>query len=643
MNRRRLLHRPNHDTNDTHVIQPACSVGAIFGRAGKVGAETTRKSEVEMMTATMRIAETFHNTGTLRHDGRRLGCFQPNLIANCKPLGNSSLGKHRAVVTRPSATLAMEDPSIRENLSDQTFSSVQATGVSMRTFDGEMIPALGDHTFGNGEISSMLVLSTKRLGHMDHAIKHIVGVGGQSRSGIREGASDAASMGQSITSNSIRLSKTSKSRHEVKAIHNKSRSCMPTVLNTTLASDATIRKLSTSPDELFRGTCHNSPKAASSQKPNVVAIQDSSDIALVPNSRRCPVQKIICAYPSQLVSSTYCAPSLLSTIELSTSPSLRVETDDDSIVSFVPKPETPAHITRIEIFGEDPPTPSTYCPEMEHRFSFMGFDQPSQSKNDLQESYLESPAGTDCREQLQSDVADFHQPNAPDIVSHGIAIISAASNVYLDDSRRETVDCARPVAALLQRFDEPQIEDRPALLSTQKECPRSPFTIQQFDIPSRDHQKMHMKMLEKYRSQETEKIKEQLLLRAAAKSRSREEAARRVDETRSWRKVADRGVLRPFKKIGKEHETARNMAFTTLHVVEYGGNCRRLVETRVEPQHRIYVDHEEFICPVRRGRSGWIIVDPADRQKTRNRFPWFRQTVIKRKQKGPSHLGCIPK
>lgn len=625
MNRRQLRPRPTH-LKHTPLTHSTCDNGAAINRPDHGGAEIPRKSEV--MSATMKIAATFYNAKTLSHCvSRRHGRFKPSLTTNQKPPGTSNAIQHRAVKKRPSTKLTTEDPSIRDDLSNGPDNLVQATRVhceeqllSMRSFDGKIIAALGEQTAGNGEISSMLNLSSESSGRMHCSIEQIVGVEETLCSGLSKGGSDVAPIKQGIINSSMRESKTSKRIREVKPICQKSQIFTPAVFKTNLASDTTTPNLSSAPDQSVRG----SPVAAISQNTQIVAIEDDFNIAFVLNPRHCGVQKGTHAYPRQLASSSSCAPSLLSTIQLSTSPSLRMETDDESVVFFAPKPETPARITRVEIFGDDPPTPSTYCPERERFSSFLTLTPSSQSYNDLQDNYLENSVDSDSWEQFRSNFVHFPQLNIPEKVSNGVLIIPTTSQVSLDDCHREKGDT--PSAALLLP-DVHHLEDQPKHPSPQNHHPWSQQNFQQFGFRLLNHQ-MEMDLLEKYRSQETEKIKEQLLLRARDKRRSREQAARCIDKTRFWRQVGHCGDRWPFMKTRKEREKPQKMAFVNLHVVEYGSNCRRLVETRVECRRKTYVDNKEFICPVRRGGREWKIVDPGDRRKKRSRLS---QIFIKRK------------
>jgi hypothetical protein len=102
---------------------------------------------------------------------------------------------------------------------------VQATRVhceeqllSMRSFDGEIIAALGEQTAGNGEISSMLNLSSESSGRMPCSIEQIVRVEETLCSGVSKGGSDVAPIKQGIINSSMRESKKSKRIREVKPI-----------------------------------------------------------------------------------------------------------------------------------------------------------------------------------------------------------------------------------------------------------------------------------------------------------------------------------------------------------------------------------------------------------------------------------------
>lgn len=602
------------------MIQPPGSMGAAIGGAGNGGAETTCKAEV--MSTIMKNREKVNIITTLRrYVGRRGGRFKPSLTGDCKPPGTSN----RAVIETASATLVMENPSICDIPSDLPYCLGQATRghceehvLSMRSFDGELIAALGQQTAGNGQ-----------------TIKHDVAIEEKSCSGQRERASDAIGSLGSITSTSVRrLSSSSRCIDEVNEI---SQNFIPVALKTNYVLHATTPKLCTPPDESFG----SSYSVATSLKPNAVSIQGDSDITpstSVHNQRCRAVQNGVCADAPQLPSSPYCAPSLLSTIQLSTSPSLRVETDDDSILLFSSKVETPTHVSLTDIFGDDPPTPSAYFPELDCFSTFLSLTPSRQFCNDLHENYLANYVVETDFKQLQSDFADVSQLDPPEIVSSGVVIIPTTSQVSVGNCLGETGHSVPPLPSLLRFFDGHHLENRLPQPLSQKLYTRRELNSKQFGVQPLDHQ-MQIQLLERDRTQQTEQIKEQLLLRATVKHLRREQAARSIDESRCWRQVGHRGVLWPFARMRKQRETPMNMAFITLHVVAYSRNGRRLVETRVEHRHKIYVDSKEFICPVRRGRRGWIIVDPADRRENRNRLGWFQQMFINGKQEGKTHVG----
>lgn len=326
------------------------------------------------------------------------------------------------------------------------------------------------------------------------------------------------------------------------------------------------------------------------------------------------------------------APSLLNAFEMVVSCPMESDEDDSSVVSFVPKMATPSSLSRTDVFGEDPPTPtsSSYHDADSHPLSGCDFSR-SQSASDVFGAW--SNFATERNEtDLRCDFPRIIQLDAPfhDAVEAFLTPSSPSTSTSTRGTEEIDYAVATPLTSQLQYLAPPSHTNRqfPRNLCQSSIVPLtttvwpSGFPTHAFDDRANGW--------EEWRSQKTARIKKKVMLDARRRASSMEEEQGLIKEDVLEQQGSYGHARWSFKGRKKDQEKRKNLAFVKVHVVEYNSTGRQLVKSRVERRQKVYIDDEEFegsFPPVDRS---WRALRPSDHWRPQKRRPCWYNRIFKK-------------
>lgn len=339
--------------------------------------------------------------------------------------------------------------------------------------------------------------------------------------------------------------------------------------------------------------------------------------------------------------------SLQNGFDLANPSLLESDEDDTSVFSFVPKTTIPTHLSRTDVFGEDPPTPSssTYHDADSQPRSGSDF---SQSQADLDVSGVWSDFVTeDSTTDLTCDFPDVIEVNVPfhnDVESfftpRSPSTSSSTHNTEENDFTA-AIPWTSPPTVQPHAVDVPSSIDLLRLSALRRD-----FTLTskaaigcRFPVHASDE---CAALVEEYRLKKTLEIKEKVLTKARARDTSLNEVRLRIENEELEARTSCRYAPWSFKvrkqnqvKSKKEQKTkgmekSKNMAFIMVHVIEYDTTGRQLLETRIESREKVYIDDEEFegsFPPVDRC---WRSVHPSERRSPCRRRSGWHHSILRK-------------